>query len=129
MDFTFTAPPQTFPEGTSLEAYDAVAWPGNPGFPVGVPPTEAVAVDTQVVSGGQVTFTGLTSGTSYFAYAQVSTDDRYIHFRSIAIQGDKGAILHGADANANRPGFASVEWIGTIEPVGAVDGDTWVDTT
>ena len=39
----------------------------------------------------------------------------------------KGFINHGDDADAERPpGFASVEWFGTVEPNNAVDGDTIV---
>jgi hypothetical protein len=38
----------------------------------------------------------------------------------------KGYIKHGSDAAAVRPQFGSVEWIGAVEPLNAVDGDTWV---
>lgn len=39
----------------------------------------------------------------------------------------KGVVVHNADANVVRPiGYASIEWIGTVEPVNAIDGDTWV---
>lgn len=41
----------------------------------------------------------------------------------------KGWINHGSNANAIRPGgYASVEWFGSVAPVNAVDGDTWIDT-
>lgn len=43
---------------------------------------------------------------------------------------DKGFVYHGADPNVARPaGYVSVEWVGSVTPVNAVDGDTWVDTT
>ena len=42
----------------------------------------------------------------------------------------KGHIEHGGTAGTGRPsGFTSVEWIGTVEPTNAVNGDTWIDTT
>ena len=42
----------------------------------------------------------------------------------------KGFVSHGATADTERPtGFTSVEWIGSIEPTNAVNGDTWIDTT
>lgn len=38
----------------------------------------------------------------------------------------KGFIFHGADANAPRPdNFISVEWIGSVEPLNAIEGDTF----
>lgn len=54
-----------WPNGTSVGAYDATGisnWPGKP---------PGAAVATAVVSGNAVTFTGLTSGRSYFAAAEV----------------------------------------------------------
>jgi len=40
----------------------------------------------------------------------------------------KGCVVHEEDPNVARPGgFASVEWIGTVEPVNAIDNDTWVN--
>ncbi len=42
----------------------------------------------------------------------------------------KGFVNHGATAGTARPtGYASIEWIGSVEPTNAVDGDTWVNTT
>jgi len=42
---------------------------------------------------------------------------------------DKGYVNHGNKADTPRPaGYASVEWIGSVEPANAVDGDTWVNT-
>ncbi len=41
----------------------------------------------------------------------------------------KGFVNHGATAGTARPsGFASIEWIGSVEPSNAVNGDTWVNT-
>ncbi len=42
----------------------------------------------------------------------------------------KGYVNHGATAGTARPsGYASIEWIGTVEPTNAINGDTWVNTT
>lgn len=39
----------------------------------------------------------------------------------------KGVVAHGADGDAVRPaGYASIEWIGSVEPLAMIDGDTWV---
>lgn len=41
----------------------------------------------------------------------------------------KGVVQHGATAGTARPtGFAFVEWVGSVEPTNAIDGDTWIDT-
>lgn len=41
----------------------------------------------------------------------------------------KGFVNHGAVAGTARPtGYASIEWVGSIEPTNAVNGDTWVNT-
>lgn len=42
----------------------------------------------------------------------------------------KATINHGSTAGTARPtGFASVEWIGTVEPTNSTNDDTWIDTT
>lgn len=42
----------------------------------------------------------------------------------------KAVVIHGATASTARPsGYGSVEWIGSVEPLNAIDGDTWIDTT
>lgn len=42
----------------------------------------------------------------------------------------KAVVNHGATASTARPsGYGSVEWIGSVEPTNAIDGDTWVDTS
>lgn len=41
----------------------------------------------------------------------------------------KGYVNHGAVSGTARPtGYASIEWVGSIEPTNAIDGDTWVTT-
>jgi len=42
----------------------------------------------------------------------------------------KGHVAHGATAGTARAtGFTSVEWVGSVEPTNAENGDTWIDTT
>jgi hypothetical protein len=52
------------------------------------------------------------------------------------LKGDKGldgenanmqAVNHGSDANLSRPDFDVVFWVGSVEPVNAIDGDVWLD--
>lgn len=39
-------------------------------------------------------------------------------------------VVHGATASTARPtGVTYVEWVGSVTPTNAVDGDTWVNTT
>lgn len=41
----------------------------------------------------------------------------------------KGAAVYAGTSYPARPsGFASVEWVGPVEPADAQDGDTWVPT-
>ena len=42
----------------------------------------------------------------------------------------KGYVNHGATASTARPaGYTSVEWIGSVEPTNAINGDTWINTS
>jgi hypothetical protein len=41
----------------------------------------------------------------------------------------KGFVNHGAVASTSRPsGYSSVEWMGSVQPANAIDGDTWLNT-
>lgn len=41
----------------------------------------------------------------------------------------KGYVNHGATAGTARPlGYTSVEWVGSVEPTNAINGDTWINT-
>lgn len=62
---SFTLPNTPFPTGTSVSAYDAQGYSTFPAVPPGKP------IATATVTGGSLTFTGLTDGVSYFAAAQV----------------------------------------------------------
>jgi hypothetical protein len=34
-------------------------------------------------------------------------------------------VIHGSDANVIRPNADAVYWIGTVEPINALDHDLW----
>lgn len=63
-----------FPNGTSVAAHDATGhdvWPGTaPG----------AAIDTQTMTNGTLTFTGLTAGKRYFAVGTVGGSVKYVKF-------------------------------------------------
>lgn len=41
---------------------------------------------------------------------------------------NKGVVVHDENPALPRPGgYASVEWIGIVEPANAIDNDTWVN--
>lgn len=82
-DFTLTDV-QRFPEGTSVDAYPVSGWRDDLLPPTGDP--LGSATDTQTMTAGTLTFTGLTAGVNYFAYAQVGSDDRYTLFTAAADQ-------------------------------------------
>lgn len=116
---TYTFKSELFPEGTQIKACPAGAIPaGHSGPPLGP------AADTQTVTNGQVTFTGLTEGERYLAAGQVNGAWRYVGFSLDITTGEKWVVFHGANADASRPDVASVEWIGSVEPNNAEDGDT-----
>lgn len=105
-------------------------------------PNGVSAAATAAVSGtGVLTFTALSESTRYWAVAQVGAIWRWLAFRTPdpetsggggggASASEKGVVSHGAVASIARPtGFDSVEWIGSVEPSNAIDGDTWVDTS
>lgn len=62
-----------YPVGTSVTAHRAY---GDP--PLGNPTT--AVVDTQTMGASSLTFTGLTAGTTYWAYAVVDGRHRYVSF-------------------------------------------------
>lgn len=65
--------------------------------------------------------------------AYVNTDPKsYVDQKSTTPLSNNGkaVVVHGSNASTARPsGFASVEWIGSVEPTNATNNDTWVDTT
>jgi hypothetical protein len=48
----------------------------------------------------------------------------------VKVQSGKGFISHGTTAGAARPsGYASVEWLGSVQPTNMANNDTWIDTS
>lgn len=95
-----------YPNGTSVSAYTA-SGEDKIGSPSGT------AVSTATVSGNAVTFTGLTGGVEYVAYASVGGSDIYIDF--IADEAtDDAAVVPGntyyADANAGSDSDNGLSW-------------------
>lgn len=72
-DYVLTTIPD-FPDGTTVGAYLARSQASSSSGPLGSP------VDEQVATDGEVTFTGLTTGESYFAFGLVNDEWRRIQF-------------------------------------------------
>lgn len=68
-----------FGSGTSVSAYLRTQWQG--GNLSGAPTGSAVAT-ASVQTDGTLTFSGLAADTEYIAYAQVSSVDKYVSFRT-----------------------------------------------
>ena len=94
---------------------------GHSGTSVTVTATDVAAIPTSEkgAASGVATLDGSTTLTSSQLPATVGTKSE-----------TKAVVNHGATAGTARPsGYGSVEWIGSVEPTNAVDGDTWVDTS
>lgn len=70
---------RVFPDGTSLDLYDAQ---GYSAFPERIPPGSSL--ETAVTAGGEVTFTSVEENHPYFAAAQVNGAWKYIQFTPFA---------------------------------------------
>ncbi len=71
-----------------------------------------------------VTNAGVMTTTMYDEHVVNTAKDTYVKTNI------KGHVAHGATAaTARATGFTSVEWVGSVEPTNAVNGDTWIDTT
>lgn len=91
-----------FPAGTSVSAYTRSDFPVVPDPPSGAP-SGPVAVSTATVAAdGSLVFSGLADDTKYVAYASVSSQDRYVRFRSAPSVGStsQAARLPGVDYRA-----------------------------
>lgn len=75
--FTLTAQDK-YPNGTSVGAYPLSQWPNNEVNTSAAPPGSAT--NSQTMTNGTLTFTGLTEGTRYAAYALVGSQHRYTSF-------------------------------------------------
>ncbi len=104
-----------FPAGTTVSVY-ALANPSSPP-PDAVPPG-AVVTTAVVASDGSLTFTGLADDTRYWAYAQVSSDDRTVGFRtdSAALSGTAVVAVERTFTETTGAGV----YTGTVDvPAGA----------
>lgn len=123
-----------FPAGTTVSAYTSL-----PGAlpPHGVPPG-AVVTTAVVAAGGSLTFTGLTAGARYWAYAQVSGDDRVVGFTAqpLAVPtaaeldrlgGISGTPVVGQRITLTEAGAAGVYTGSVTVPAGAVIEDILVN--
>lgn len=87
------------------------------------------------VPGDAVTFAPA-SGTITFVDAPAAGDQIFVTYQTggtgtgtVQTSG-KGYVLHGTNPNVARPtGYASVEWTGSVAPLYAIAGDTWVDNS
>ncbi len=99
---------QVFPEGTSIGAYTPVEGQQAP---------QGAAVDTQTVTGGAVTFTGLTSGKAYQAWGLVSSTWRAMNFATDT------AVGAGLDTSSNQTWTGDQTFEGAVEFGGSVTPD------
>lgn len=98
---TLTFPGDLFPEGTSLGAYPATDWGAH--YPSGDPAVYSTAVDTQTVTDGAATFTGLSNGTDYYACGDAGTDDyRYQLFSVPAAIASMARVYHSTTQAATN---------------------------
>jgi hypothetical protein len=100
MDFALNRP-DLYPNGTSVACYAESNW-NNSMVDTSAAPVGS-ATDTQTASGTGLTFTGLTAGVRYVAYASVGGVKRYIHFTpgSASDLDPKGQFLLAADLDTD----------------------------
>ncbi len=88
----------------------------------------------KVIQDGAVTFDtdGTLAANSATRIPAQSAVKTYADLRTTEVTraaSGKGYVNHGATAGTSRPsGWASIEWLGSVEPSNAIDGDTWVNT-
>lgn len=73
-------PTDRFPAGTSVSAYTLAAGADPPS---GVAPSASSVATATVATDGSLTFTGLTAEAHFYAYAQVSSEHRYVKFSTM----------------------------------------------
>jgi hypothetical protein len=57
----------------------------------------------------------------------LTNEEKDFHHFSGVVMNNKGFIRHEADPEVQRPtGSESVEWLGSVEPENAIEGDTWI---
>lgn len=86
-----------FPEGTSVAAYPLSNWP-NGIVDQGAAPVGS-ATDTQTMTSGTLTFTGLTTNTNYVAYAAPGGNKHYVYFTPGQDISSQTAIIRQGQSN------------------------------
>lgn len=84
---TLSAASTIFPVGTSVKAYKRSNWPGYQQGAISGSPVGSEDATATVAADGSLTFTGLTAGTGYVAYASVGGADKYSRFEAPNAQG------------------------------------------
>jgi hypothetical protein len=102
--FTLACLP-TFPEGTSVGAYPASGRFEDSGAPV------EAATDSQTVSGGSVTFTGLTNGARYVAAAAISSVWYYRYFTVAPAMMPLAPPYGGLNGGTNTTPVSGTVWV------------------
>lgn len=83
-----------FPQGTTVAVYARSDW--SPVYaPSGAPPGSQVT--SGVMGASSVTFTGLTEGVAYVAYALVDGEHRYVHFTAHGPSSSTYPVLERSD--------------------------------
>ncbi len=99
---------------------------GNVGVGIGTgTPSEMLDVVGNAEINGDIIVTGTVDGIDIATDVAANTlKDTYVKTNI------KGHVFHDSTAGTARAtGFTSVEWVGSVEPTNAVNGDTWIDTT
>jgi hypothetical protein len=84
---------ERFPQGASVGAYPVSNWPGSNVITNAAP--QGSATNTQTMGASNLTFSGLTTGTGYVAYALVNSKHVYVGFRA----GDQVSRLDVVDVD------------------------------
>lgn len=108
------------PHGTT-DADIPVTASGNGGIDYAIAIIQALAS-----SGGAGSVVGNMDTVEEFLYGIIFI---YNYLGNQTATAGKGYVNHGSVASTARPGYGSVEWVGSVEPTNAINGDTWVDTS
>ena len=99
---------------------------GNVGVGIGTgTPSEMLDVVGNAEINGNIIVTGSVDGIDIATDVAANTTKTSYTKTNV-----KGHVFHDSTAGTSRAsGFTSVEWVGSVEPTNAVNGDTWIDTT
>lgn len=119
----------------TVDAHDATAISFAPAGTIAATTVQAAIEEVAAEAGGgsPTGAAGGVLGGTYpnpgFAVDMATQAELDAHETTRAASG-KGYVNHGATAGTARPtGYASVEWVGSVEPTNASNGDTWINTT